>query len=109
MGRPTRRLFSSLICFILTRFSFNLVVRTWQYVPVNEECFTVLRYEPFIVRALSSSSFVGYHFAVELTVDESIVKTAGEIFVAIHSNYEMLANISVTPKYVSRRRTLCPD
>jgi hypothetical protein len=29
-----------------------------------------------------------------------MVKTIGEIFVAIHSNYEMLANVSVTAKYV---------
>ena len=40
------------------------------------------------------------HYFVELVLDRDMAKTSGEIFVAIHSNYEMLANVSMTSKYV---------
>ncbi|CAF0926951.1 unnamed protein product [Adineta ricciae] len=46
----------------------------------------------------SVSPFCGYHYLIEVTLDHNIAKTSGEIFVAIHSNYEMLANVSVTSK-----------
>jgi hypothetical protein len=45
------------------------------------------------------SELAGYHYFVELMLDPNMVKTAGEIFVAIYSNYEMLGNLSMTHKW----------
>ena len=41
---------------------------------------------------------LGYHYLVELELAQDMVKTGGEIFVAVHSNYEMLGNVSMTTK-----------
>ncbi|CAF0740905.1 unnamed protein product [Adineta steineri] len=46
----------------------------------------------------SVSPFCGYHHSIELTIAHDMPKTSGEIYVAIHSNYEMLANVSMTSK-----------
>jgi len=43
---------------------------------------------------------LGYHYFVELVLDRDMGKTGGDIYVAIFSEYEMLANVTVTPKYV---------
>ncbi|CAF4007835.1 unnamed protein product, partial [Adineta steineri] len=46
----------------------------------------------------SNSPFCGYHYFVELVLDRDMAKTAGEVYVAIYSDYELLANVSVTAK-----------
>jgi hypothetical protein len=46
----------------------------------------------------SNSPFCGYHYFVELVLDRDMGKTGGDIYVAIFSEYEMLANVTVTPK-----------
>ncbi len=48
----------------------------------------------------SNSPFCGYHYFVELVLDRDMAKTVGEISVAVYSNYELLANVSMTTKYV---------
>ncbi|CAF0756734.1 unnamed protein product [Rotaria sordida] len=45
-----------------------------------------------------TSPFCGNHYFIELVLDRDMITTSGEIFVAIHSNYEMLANVSMTMK-----------
>jgi len=45
-------------------------------------------------------SILGYHYFVELVLDRDMAKTGGDIYVAIFSEYEMLANVTMTPKYV---------
>ncbi|CAF0989739.1 unnamed protein product [Rotaria sp. Silwood1] len=44
------------------------------------------------------SPFCGYHYFVELVLDRDMAKTGGEIYVAVYSNYELLANVSMTEK-----------
>ena len=39
---------------------------------------------------------LGYHYFVELVLDRDMAKTGGEIYVGIFSNYELLANVSMT-------------
>ncbi|CAF4626709.1 unnamed protein product, partial [Rotaria sp. Silwood2] len=46
----------------------------------------------------SNSPFCGYHYFVELVLDRDMAKTGGEIYVAIYSNYELLANVSMTER-----------
>ncbi|CAF0827221.1 unnamed protein product [Rotaria sordida] len=46
----------------------------------------------------SNSPFCGYHYFVELVLDRDMAKTRGEIYVAIYSDYELLANVSVTER-----------
>ncbi|CAF0991636.1 unnamed protein product [Rotaria magnacalcarata] len=46
----------------------------------------------------SNSPFCGYHYFVELVLDRDMAKTSGEIYVAVYSNYELLANVSLTER-----------
>lgn len=41
---------------------------------------------------------LGYHYFVELVLDRDMAKTGGELYVGIFSNYELLANVSMTAK-----------
>lgn len=43
---------------------------------------------------------LGYHYVIEIELDRNMTRINGEIFVSIHSNYEMLKNISMTSKFV---------
>ena len=45
-----------------------------------------------------SSFLSGYHYFVELVLDRDMAKTGGELYVAVFSNYELLANLSMTTK-----------
>jgi hypothetical protein len=41
---------------------------------------------------------LGYHYFVELVLDRDMAKTGGDIYVGVFSNYELLANVTMTPK-----------
>ncbi|UJR19751.1 hypothetical protein I4U23_022884 [Adineta vaga] len=46
----------------------------------------------------SNSPFCGYHYFIELLLDENMMKTIGEIHVSLYSKYELLTNVSMTHK-----------
>jgi hypothetical protein len=41
---------------------------------------------------------IGSHYFVELVLSPNMSKTIGEIYIAIYSSYELLANVSMTHK-----------
>ncbi|CAF3013108.1 unnamed protein product [Rotaria sp. Silwood2] len=45
-----------------------------------------------------TSPFCGNHYLIELVLDQDMIATSGEIYVSIHSNYEILTNASMTLK-----------
>ena len=42
--------------------------------------------------------YLGYHYFVEMVLDRDMAKTGGELYAAIYSNYELLANATMTAK-----------
>ena len=42
--------------------------------------------------------YLGYHYFVEMVLDRDMAKTGGELYAAIYSNYELLANVTMTAK-----------
>ena len=75
----------------------NMYLTTKSVSPFCGKIWSIIELSSFL---LNNIIYLGYHYLVEVTLDHNIAKTSGEIFVAIHSNYEMLANVSVTSKYV---------
>ena len=75
----------------------NMYLTTKSVSPFCGENLSFMELSSFL---FNNINYLGYHYLIEVTLDHNIAKTSGEIFVAIHSNYEMLANVSVTSKYV---------
>ncbi|CAF1041590.1 unnamed protein product [Rotaria sp. Silwood1] len=46
----------------------------------------------------NTSPFCGNHYLIELVLNRDMIATSGEIYVSIHSNYEILTNVSMTMK-----------